>query len=224
MGLLSGPRMSVGSGPEHRSAIVCGGSRSDCSSSRHEAGCVLPYRAGTLGRRCEFGWLRVPVRRRGGHARRDPGRAPTRGRSAGARGALGERAADRHVPLRRWSRQHLPAGDDRGGASSLRYNAVLEVPDAADSQRLDAAEVAPDQLPDETLVYTLRVGSARPRSSPTTPGGCSVRVPGWRRVQTILRLGPRRGHLRISRHLAAGDRRGCVRHRAGVPGLAPTWP
>jgi len=72
------------------------------------------------------------------------------------------------------------------GASSLRYNALLEVPDVADRQRLDADEVAPDQLPDETLVYTLPS-----RFCPTQEladdawrlfGSCP---PGWRRVQTI---------------------------------------
>src|SRR5271168_3482499 len=41
------------------------------------------------------------------------------------------------------------------GDSSLRYEALLEVPEEADPERLDAAEIAPRDLPDEALVFTL---------------------------------------------------------------------
>src|SRR5690348_3177043 len=34
------------------------------------------------------------------------------------------------------------------GASSLRYDALLQVPDAPDPEYLDAAEIAPSDLPD----------------------------------------------------------------------------
>jgi transglutaminase-like putative cysteine protease len=72
------------------------------------------------------------------------------------------------------------------GVSSLRYDALLEVPDGADPERLEAVELSPDQLPDEVLVYTLPS-----RFCPTQEladdawslFGSSPR--GWRRVQTI---------------------------------------
>lgn len=72
------------------------------------------------------------------------------------------------------------------GASSLRYTALLEVPGTADPERLDATEVAPQDLPDEALVFTLSS-----RYCPTQEladvawslFGSSP--PGWRRVQTI---------------------------------------
>jgi transglutaminase-like putative cysteine protease len=72
------------------------------------------------------------------------------------------------------------------GLSSLRFDALLEVPHAADAERLDAVELAPEQLPDDVLVYTLPS-----RYCPTQEladeawalfGTCP---PGWRRVQTI---------------------------------------
>jgi transglutaminase-like putative cysteine protease len=72
------------------------------------------------------------------------------------------------------------------GVSSLRYDALLEVPDTPDPERLDAAEVPPDQLPDEVLVYTLPS-----RFCPTQELADDAwrlfgsSAPGWRRVQAI---------------------------------------
>jgi transglutaminase-like putative cysteine protease len=68
----------------------------------------------------------------------------------------------------------------------LRYDALLEVPDTPDPERLDAAEVPPDQLPDEVLVYTLPS-----RFCPTQELADDAwslfgsSPPGWRRVQAI---------------------------------------
>ena len=72
------------------------------------------------------------------------------------------------------------------GASSLRYTALLEVPETADPERLDATEVAPQDLPDEALVFTLPS-----RYCPTQELADEAwslfgsSPPGWRRVQTI---------------------------------------
>ena len=72
------------------------------------------------------------------------------------------------------------------GASSLRYDALLEVSDASDPARLDAVEVAPPDLPDETLVFTLPsfyCPSQELADDAWSLFGSSPR--GWRRVQTI---------------------------------------
>jgi transglutaminase-like putative cysteine protease len=77
-------------------------------------------------------------------------------------------------------------GTISAGASSLRYDALLEVPDTADRQRLDAAELAPQDLPDEALVYTLpsrfcpsqEIANDAWSLFGSTP-------PGWSRVQAI---------------------------------------
>ena len=72
------------------------------------------------------------------------------------------------------------------GVSSLRYDALLEMPDAADPQCLDAAEVPPQHLPHEVLVYTLpsRFCPSEQLADDAWSlfGSCP---PGWRRVQTI---------------------------------------
>jgi transglutaminase-like putative cysteine protease len=47
-------------------------------------------------------------------------------------------------------RLRLPAGKSR-----LRYDALVAVPDATEAVDLDAREIPPAQLPDETLPYTL---------------------------------------------------------------------
>ena len=41
------------------------------------------------------------------------------------------------------------------GRSTLRFDALIEVPDATEAVDLDAAETPADQLPDDSLVYTL---------------------------------------------------------------------
>ncbi len=50
----------------------------------------------------------------------------------------------------RCTRVVLPAG-----RSSFRYSAEVDVPDAAEDFDLFAPEIAPDELPDDVLVYTL---------------------------------------------------------------------
>ena len=72
------------------------------------------------------------------------------------------------------------------GLSSLRYNALLDMPRVQDPERLDAVEVPPQDLPDETLVYTLPS-----RFCPTQELAdqawalFGTTKPGWTRVQTI---------------------------------------
>lgn len=72
------------------------------------------------------------------------------------------------------------------GASTLHYEALLEMGDGLDPEHLGAAEIAPPDLPDEVLVYTLPS-----RFCPVLEladeawrlfGSLS---PGWRRVQAI---------------------------------------
>ena len=41
------------------------------------------------------------------------------------------------------------------GGFSMSYDALLEVPDRPDRQNVDACEVAPVDLPDDALVFTL---------------------------------------------------------------------
>lgn len=72
------------------------------------------------------------------------------------------------------------------GRSSLRYNAVLEVPGTSDPVCPDAAEVAPEDLPDDALVYTLpsRFCPAQELANEAwSLFGSSA--PGWSRVQGI---------------------------------------
>ena len=72
------------------------------------------------------------------------------------------------------------------GRSSLHYNAVLELPRAAELQKLDAIEIAPQDLPNETLVYTLpsRFCPTQELANEAWSLFGSV-APGWSRVQTI---------------------------------------
>jgi transglutaminase-like putative cysteine protease len=78
-------------------------------------------------------------------------------------------------------RTTLPPGD-----SSLRYDALLEVPDAADPERLDAAELQPADLPDEVLVYTLASRFCPSQDLADEAWSLFGSVPrGWRRVQAI---------------------------------------
>lgn len=75
----------------------------------------------------------------------------------------------------------LPAG-----RSVLRYDAVAVVPDATEDVNLDAPELAPDELPDDVLLYTLPsryclpdvLGDQAWAQFGATP-------PGYRRVQAI---------------------------------------
>jgi transglutaminase-like putative cysteine protease len=72
------------------------------------------------------------------------------------------------------------------GVSLLRYDALVEVPDAADLQHLDAVELPPEHLPDEVLVFTLPsrfCPSQELADDAWTLFGSSP--PGWGRVQTI---------------------------------------
>jgi transglutaminase-like putative cysteine protease len=72
------------------------------------------------------------------------------------------------------------------GPSTLRYDALLEVPETADPECLDAAELAPPDLPNEALVFTLpsRYCPAQELADDAwSLFGSSP--PGWRRVQAI---------------------------------------
>jgi transglutaminase-like putative cysteine protease len=72
------------------------------------------------------------------------------------------------------------------GVSSLRYDALLEVPDTSDPERLNAVEVDPRDLPDEALIFTLPsryCPSQELADEAWSLFGSSP--PGWRRVQTI---------------------------------------
>jgi transglutaminase-like putative cysteine protease len=72
------------------------------------------------------------------------------------------------------------------GPSSLRYDALLEVPEAADAERLDAIELQPADLPDEVLVYTLASRFCPSQDLADEAWRLFGSVPrGWRRVQTI---------------------------------------
>jgi transglutaminase-like putative cysteine protease len=88
-------------------------------------------------------------------------------------------------------RLSLPVGD-----TTLRYSAVVTVPDATEDVNLDAAEVAAAQLPDDVLVYTLPsryclpdiLGDEAWRLFGSMP-------PGYRRVKAIC--DHVNGHLRF---------------------------
>ena len=72
------------------------------------------------------------------------------------------------------------------GVWSLRYDALLEVPDSSDAQCLHAVELAPEHIPGEVLVYTLPsrfCPSQELANDAWTLFGASP--PGWRRVQAI---------------------------------------
>ncbi|MPZ84554.1 MAG: transglutaminase family protein [Actinophytocola sp.] len=75
----------------------------------------------------------------------------------------------------------LPAG-----RATLRYDAVLDVPDAPEDADESAPEVAPDDLPDAVLLYTLPSRYCLPDvlgdEAWTRFGGCP---PGYGRVREI---------------------------------------
>jgi transglutaminase-like putative cysteine protease len=75
----------------------------------------------------------------------------------------------------------LPAGK-----SSFRYQAVAVVPDATEDADLDARECAPDDLPDDTLIYTLPSRYVLPDVlGPESWSRFGAVPPGYRRVQAI---------------------------------------
>ena len=72
------------------------------------------------------------------------------------------------------------------GGFSMSYDALLDVPDRPDPQNVDAGEVAPVDLPDEALVFTLPsrfCPSQDLANQAWTLFGSSA--PGWQRVQAI---------------------------------------
>jgi transglutaminase-like putative cysteine protease len=92
----------------------------------------------------------------------------------------------------RCRRLTLPAG-----RSTIRYDAVVAVPDATEEVDLDAPELAPADLPDDTLVFTL--GSRY--VLPDVLGDEAWRLfgsitPGYRRVKAICDFV--HGHLRFA--------------------------
>ena len=102
------------------------------------------------------GGLRVRVR--GGH--RDAGRLP----GAAVRGGPGDRPAARVAERARGRCATATAtctataasgSRCRSGRSTLRFDALVAVPDATEAVDLDAAETPAEELPDDVLVYTL---------------------------------------------------------------------
>jgi transglutaminase-like putative cysteine protease len=94
-------------------------------------------------------------------------------------------AADRHAYTDMYGnhcqRLNLPVGD-----TTLRYEAVVMVPDATEDVDLDAAEVPAAKLPDDVLVYTLPSRYCLP----DVLGDEAWRLfgtekPGYRRVRAI---------------------------------------
>jgi transglutaminase-like putative cysteine protease len=103
------------------------------------------------------------------------------------------------------------------GVSSLKYDALLEVPDALDPEQLDAAELAPGDLPDDALVFTLpsRYCPSHELADDAWRLFGSL-APGWRRVQAIcdwVHDEVKFGYLDTSPLATAAD---VYRSRAGV--------
>ena len=81
----------------------------------------------------------------------------------------------------RCTRVILPAG-----RSSLRYEAIVRVPDAEEDVDEDAVEVEPERLPDEVLIYTLPSRYCLPDVLGDEAWSLfSAIPPGYRRVQAI---------------------------------------
>jgi transglutaminase-like putative cysteine protease len=103
------------------------------------------------------------------------------------------------------------------GTSSLRYDALLQVSDTADAECLEAVELAPEDLPDDVLLYTLpsRYCPSYDLADAAWDLFGSM-VPGWRRVQAIsdwVHGEIRFGYLETSTLLTAVD---IYDNRAGV--------
>jgi transglutaminase-like putative cysteine protease len=72
------------------------------------------------------------------------------------------------------------------GGSSLRYNALVEVPDSVEDADEDAKELAPDALPDDVLLYTLPSRYCLPDMLGNEAWSrFGATAPGYRRVQAI---------------------------------------
>jgi transglutaminase-like putative cysteine protease len=103
------------------------------------------------------------------------------------------------------------------GHSSLRFDALLQVPDGPDPECFDAPEVSPEELPDEALLFTLASAFC-----PTQElAGEAWRLfgslpPGWFRVQAICDWVHREisfGYLQTAPFTTAAD---VFKSRAGV--------
>jgi transglutaminase-like putative cysteine protease len=83
------------------------------------------------------------------------------------------------------------------GASTIRYDAVVEVPDATEDVDLEAAETPAEFLPDDVLVYTLPSRYILPDVLADEAWQLFASVkPGYRRVLAICDYV--HGHLRFS--------------------------
>jgi transglutaminase-like putative cysteine protease len=72
------------------------------------------------------------------------------------------------------------------GRSTLRYDALAEVPDTVDDADEDAPETPPDQLPDDVLLYTLPSRYCLPDTlGDEAWARFGTSPPGYRRVQAI---------------------------------------
>jgi transglutaminase-like putative cysteine protease len=103
------------------------------------------------------------------------------------------------------------------GPSSLRYDALLQVPDEPDPECLDAPEVAPQDLPDEALVFTLASTFCPTQELADEAWRLFGSIPpGWRRVQAISDWVHREisfGYLQTASFATAAD---VFKSRAGV--------
>ena len=103
------------------------------------------------------------------------------------------------------------------GPSSLRYDALLQVPDEPDPECLDAPEVAPEDLPDEALVFTLASTFCPTQELADEAWRLFGSIPpGWRRVQAIsdwVHSEIRFGYLQTAPFATAAD---VFESRAGV--------
>ncbi|MEP6463514.1 MAG: transglutaminase family protein [Frankiaceae bacterium] len=83
------------------------------------------------------------------------------------------------------------------GPSEFRYDAVVMVPDATEAVDLDAAEVPPDDLPNDALVYTLPSRYVLPDVLANEAWELFSAVkPGYRRVAAICDFV--NGHVQFS--------------------------
>jgi len=72
------------------------------------------------------------------------------------------------------------------GRSNFRYQAVLQVPDATEDVDEDAVELAPDDLPDDVLIYTLPSRYCLPDVLGSEAWSLfGSQPPGYRRVRAI---------------------------------------
>ena len=115
----------------------------------------------------------------------------------------------------------LPAG-----RSTFRYQADVEVPDATEDADESAREVAPDELPDDTLIYTLPSRYCLPDVlGDEAWSRFGAHPPGYQRVQAIC--DHVNSHLTFQYGSSDGlDDGGRRQHHpaSGSAATSPIWP